>query len=181
VFQEIDLAAGCRQIGYPLVMKVIGPLHKTDLNGVRLNITDDQEAAEAWNDLMAIRDSRGALLQPMVTGPEVILGVGGEGDFGHLVMFGLGGIYAEALKDITFGLAPLTLKEARRMIDGIRGHAIVEGTRGQAGMDLDLLADMITRLGKLVADFPQIEEIDLNPVKGVGKNLYAVDARIIVA
>jgi acetyltransferase len=181
VFQEKDLAAGCRQIGYPLVMKVIGPLHKTDLNGVRLNITDDQEAAEAWNDLMAIRDSRGALLQPMVTGPEVILGVGGEGDFGHLVMFGLGGIYAEALKDITFGLAPLTLKEARRMIDGIRGHAIVEGTRGQAGMDLDLLADMITRLGKLVADFPQIEEIDLNPVKGVGKNLYAVDARIIVA
>lgn len=180
IFQEKDLAAGCDRIGYPLAMKVIGPLHKTDLHGVRLNIADHEEAAPAWKELMTIPDSQGVMLQPMITGPEVILGVGSEGDFGHLVMFGLGGIHAEALKDVSFALAPLSLKQARRMIDNIRGRAIIEGTRGQAGMDLDLLADMITRLGRLVADFPQIEEIDLNPVKGTHKKLYAVDARIIV-
>ena len=117
----------------------------------------------------------------MIGGLEVILGASREGEFGHLVMFGLGGIYAEVLKDVNFALAPLSLDESLRMIRGIRSYAVLEGVRGEAGMDIDVLADNIQRLGRLVSDFPRIKEIDLNPIKGVDADLYAVDARIILA
>jgi acetyltransferase len=116
----------------------------------------------------------------MVDGQEAIIGASREGDFGHLVMFGLGGIYAEVLKDVQFGLAPLSKAEGRRMVCGIQSYALLEGMRGEAGMDIDVLADYVQRLGCLVNDFPQIKEIDLNPVKGINSDLYAVDARIIV-
>jgi acetyltransferase len=180
IFQEDQLMHGCRRVGYPLVMKVIGPLHKTDVGGVKLGIGNDAEALAAWKDLLQLPDAHGVLLQPMIGGLEVILGASREGDFGHLVMFGLGGIYAEVLKDVKFALAPLSRKESLRMIRGIQSYALLEGVRGEAGMDIDVLADNIQRLGWLVSDFPRIKEIDLNPIKGVGADLYAVDARIIV-
>ncbi|MGD9369730.1 MAG: acetate--CoA ligase family protein, partial [Desulfobacteraceae bacterium] len=120
------------------------------------------------------------LIQPMVSGTEVILGASREGDFGHLVMFGLGGIYTEVLKDVQFSLAPLSEDESLRMIRGIRSYAILEGIRGEPGMDIDVLADNAQRLSRLVHDFPRIKEIDLNPIKGTGTDLYAVDARIII-
>jgi acetyltransferase len=161
-------------------MKVNGPLHKTDAGGVKLNIGDDAQALNAWKALSAIPAARGVLLQPKIDGMEAILGANREGDFGHLVMFGLGGIYAEALQDVQFALAPLTHSECLRMIRGIQSYAVLKGSRGQPGMDTDALALQIERLGRLVSDFPCIEEIDLNPVKGVGADLYAVDARIIV-
>jgi acyl-CoA synthetase (NDP forming) len=176
-----ELTAGCRQVQYPLVMKVIGPLHKTDLGGVKLGIASDEGAAEAWDELMAIPDARGVLLQPMIQGSEVILGASREGDFGHLVMFGLGGIYAEVLKDVRFALAPLDEAESLHMIRSIRAYPVLEGVRGESGMDIMVLADNLQRLGRLVADFPEIAEIDINPLKGSGTGLYAVDARIIVA
>ncbi len=181
VFQEDRLAAACRQVGYPLAMKVIGPLHKTDVGGVKLGIGSDADAAAAWNALVQIPEARGVLLQPMIGGLEVILGASREGDFGHLVMFGLGGVYAEALKDVKFALAPLSRDESLHMIRGIQSYALLQGVRGGAGMDIDILANNIQRLGRLVSDFPQIKEIDLNPVKGIGADLYAVDARIIIA
>jgi acetyltransferase len=177
---KADLAAGCRRLGFPLVMKVIGPLHKTDVGGVRLNITSDSEAETTWDQLMAIPTARGVLLQPMVDGLEVILGVSREGEFGHLLMFGLGGIHTEVLKDVRFALAPLSQGEARRMIDAIRGRALLDGVRGGPAMNIDRLVDFLVRLGCLVSDFPQIAEIDLNPVKGSLARLLAVDARIIV-
>jgi acetyltransferase len=180
IFQVEDLEAGCRKAGYPLVMKVIGPLHKTDVGGVKLGIINSAEALDAWRALLQIPDAQGVLVQPMISGQEVILGTSREGEFGHLVMFGLGGIYAEAIKDVKFALAPLSRDESLRMIQGIRSHALLQGVRGKAGMDIDVLADNLQRLGRLVADFPVIKEIDLNPVKGTGRNLYAVDARIIV-
>ena len=180
VFEAENLVAGCRQVGYPLVMKVIGPLHKTDVGGVKLGIASDEDARLAWTHLLAIPDAKGVLLQPMIGGQEVILGASREGDFGHLVMFGLGGIYAEVLKDVKFALAPLSKGESLRMIRGIQSYRLLEGVRGEAGMDIDILADNVQRLGRLVSDFPQIVEIDLNPIKGVGKDLFAVDARIIV-
>jgi acyl-CoA synthetase (NDP forming) len=180
VFQPERLTAACRQVGFPLAMKVIGLLHKTDAGGVRLGIADAGQALAAWEDLLRIPDARGVLIQPMVGGLEVILGASREGEFGHLVMFGLGGIYTEVLKDVTFALAPLTRNESLRMIRGIRSYAVLEGVRGGAGMDMEVLADYLQRLGRLVGDFPRIKEIDLNPVKGFGGDLYAVDARIIV-
>jgi acyl-CoA synthetase (NDP forming) len=181
VFQQEALIPGCRQVGYPLAMKVIGPLHKTDVGGVRIGITDDTQALEAWQALIRVPEAQGVLIQPMIDGPEVILGASREGDFGHLVMFGLGGIFAEALKDAHFALAPLSRDESLRLIQGIQGQAIINGVRGQAGMNMEVLADLLQRLGRLVCDFPRIKEIDLNPIKGINTQLYAVDARIIVA
>ncbi|MGD9366311.1 MAG: acetate--CoA ligase family protein, partial [Desulfobacteraceae bacterium] len=170
----------CAQVGFPLAMKVIGPLHKTDVGGVKLGIADNDDARRSWDDMFTIENAEGVLLQPMIGGIEVILGASREGDFGHLIMFGLGGIYTEVLKDVQFALAPLTKAESRRMIRGIRSYAILQGVRGEAGMDIDVLADHVQRLSLLVHDFPQIDEIDLNPVKGTGVDLYAVDARIIL-
>ncbi len=177
---ENHLAEGCRCLGFPLAMKVIGPLHKTDVGGVRLGIKNPEEAIAAWEALMAIPEARGVLLQPMIDGLEVILGASREDDFGHLVMFGLGGIHIEVLKDVRFALAPLSGVEAKRLIDGIRGRALLDGVRGAEGMDTAVLVDFLVRLGRLVADFPEIGEIDLNPVKGFGDCLLAIDARIII-
>ncbi|NTW88731.1 MAG: CoA-binding protein [Desulfobulbaceae bacterium] len=179
--REDQVVGACRQLGFPLAMKVIGPLHKTDVGGVLLGIASESEALAAWAALMAIPMARGVLLQPMIGGLEVILGASREGDFGHLVMFGLGGIHTEVLKDVRFALAPLSVTEARCLIDGIRGRALLDGVRGGPGMDTALLADLLVRLGRLVADFPEIGEIDVNPVKGSGDRLLAVDARIIIA
>ena len=176
-----ELESGCRQVGFPLAMKVIGPLHKSDVGGVRLGIADEAQALEAWRMLMQIPAAAGVLVQPMIGGLEVILGAARKGDFGHLIMFGLGGIHAEVLKDVQFALAPLTGDEAMRMIRAIRALPILEGVRGQPGLSIALLADQLMRLARLVADFPQIAEIDLNPVKGTGDHLVAVDARIIVS
>ena len=180
VQRQNDLRKMSSKVGYPQAMKVIGPLHKTDVGGVLLHIEDEHSAAGAWQKLMRIPGARGVLVQQMITGSEVILGASEEGEFGHLVMFGMGGIYAEVLKDVQFNLAPLSADECRSMIRSIRGHAIVDGVRGEEGMDEDVLADYTQRLGRLVSDFPQIGEIDLNPIKGVGTELYVVDARILV-
>ncbi len=180
VQEEKYLSENCRRLGFPLAMKVIGPLHKTDVGGVRLGINSETEALAAWSSLMAIPEARGVLLQPMIGGLEVILGASREGDFGHLLMFGLGGIHTEVLKDVRFALAPISQAEAGLLINGIRGRALLDGVRGAVGMDTAVLADFLVRLGRLVADFPEISEIDLNPVKGFGDHLLAVDARIIV-
>jgi len=177
-FEEMQRA--CEMIGYPLVMKVLGPLHKSDLGGVRLGITDLDTAERAWRDLTGIKDARGVLIQPMVEGTEVILGASRAGDLGHLVMFGLGGIYTEVLKDVAFALAPLAREECRAMVTAIRSYPILEGVRGQEGVSVERLADHVERLGRLVFDFPAIGEIDLNPLKGIGSELYVVDARIIL-
>lgn len=165
---------------FPWAMKVMGPLHKTDRGGVRLGIQSLAEARSAWDDLMRIEGAGGCLLQPMVAGSEVLIGAQREADFGHLVAFGLGGIYTETLKDVSFSLAPLSPAEASRMIRSLRSFPLLEGVRGQPGMDLDLLADWLLRIGLLVADFPVIQEMDLNPVKGFGRQLFVVDSRIVL-
>jgi acetyltransferase len=167
-------------MGYPQAMKVLGPLHKSDLGGVKLGIADAAAAKKAWHDLMRIKDARGVLIQPMVEGTEVILGASRAGELGHLVMFGLGGIYTEVLGDVTFALAPLAGEECREMVKGIRSYPILEGLRGQKGVSVERLADYLECLGRLVFDFPVIGEIDINPLKGSGGALYVVDARIVL-
>lgn len=181
VHRHTDLGRVSREVGYPQAMKVIGPLHKTDVGGVVLEINDGDSALEAWNRLNQIPDAEGVLVQQMIHGTEVILGSSKEDEFGHLVMVGLGGIYAETLRDVQFTLAPVSADESRTMLASIRGRDLIQGVRGEAGMDENVLADYIQRLGRLVSDFPQIAEIDLNPIKGGGSDLYVVDARIIIA
>jgi len=179
VFDENDLSSACKEVGFPLVMKIIGPLHKSDVGGVRTGINSFEEAEQVWRSLANIKGVSGVLVQKMVPGIEVILGAKREEGFGHLIMFGLGGIYTEVLKDISFALAPLAKEESLRMIRGIKALPILEGVRGEKGISLDLLSEYLIRLSLLVNDFPQIEEIDLNPVKGFESELCVVDARVI--
>jgi len=173
-----DLAAA--GIPFPWAMKVMGPLHKSDLGGVRLGIRSLPEAGSAWDGLMAIPGALGCLVQEMVPGNEVILGANREEGFGHLVAFGLGGVYAEALRDVRFALAPLAREEAAQLVRSIRAFPILRGIRGQTGMDVEQLTDWLVRIARLVTDFPQIRELDLNPVKGQGARLCVVDARVLV-
>jgi acetyltransferase len=128
---------------------------------------------------MQIHGAEGVLIQKVVSGVEVILGAVKEEGFGHLVMFGLGGIHTEVLRDVRFALAPLGHDEALNMVRGIRAFPLLEGVRGESGMSLDVLVDYLIRLSLLVEDFPEISEIDLNPVKGTGDDLFVVDARIL--
>ncbi|MFW5490213.1 MAG: acetate--CoA ligase family protein [Desulfovibrio sp.] len=174
-----DLQGVAQTIPFPWVMKVEGPLHKTDVGGVKLNITDAAQAEVVYDELMALPDAVGVLVQQMVQGTEVIVGIKREEPFGALTAFGLGGIYAEALKDIQFRLAPLAKEEALGMIQSIAAFPIIKGVRGEEGLDMDLLSDQLMRVSFLAADFPQIVEMDINPLKGSGSRLYAVDARII--
>ncbi len=167
-------------IPFPWVMKVMGPLHKSDVGGVKLGIGTIDEARAAWEALMRIEGAAGCVVQQMVPGTEVIIGANREEGYGHLIAFGLGGIYTEALKDVQFRLAPLSRHEAVGMIHGIHAFPLIEGVRGQPGMDLRRLEDMLLRVSLLVTHFPQIREMDLNPVKGYGAELFAVDARIII-
>jgi len=175
-----ELKTACKTIGFPLAIKVLGPLHKSDIGGVRLGITGMGEAEQAWHELMSIPGAAGVVVQKMVGGIEVILGASRAEGLGHLVMFGLGGIYTEVLKDVRFALAPLSREECREMVTGIRGYPILEGIRGQEGISVEVLTGYIERLGRLVSDFPAINEIDLNPLKGCGEGVYVVDARMIL-
>lgn len=164
---------------FPWVMKVMGPLHKSDLGGVVIGVTLDN-AEDVFNNLMKIQDARGVLVQETISGPEVIMGLSREEGFGHLVAFGLGGVLAEALKDMKFGLGPLSQGEARQMVRSIRALPILKGYRGQPGMDLEVLSDLLIRVSLLGRDVPRIKELDINPLKGVRSQLAAVDVRIIL-
>jgi acyl-CoA synthetase (NDP forming) len=150
------------------------------VGGVQVGIQSLEGARSSWDQLVQIQDASGCLVQEMVTGTEVLIGAKREDGFGHLVAFGLGGIYTEALKDITFALARLSEEEAERMIRSMRAFPLIQGVRGQPGLDIELLSDWLIRISMLVDDFPHIRELDLNPVKGSGTDLYVVDARVIV-
>ena len=174
-----DLAELASQCPPPWVMKVIGPLHKTELGGVVTGV-ELAGAKDVFDDLMKIKDARGVLVQETVSGPEVLMGLSREGEFGHLVACGMGGVLAEALGDVKFGLSPLSPEEAARMIGSIRALAVLKGYRGRPGMNLDLLADLLVRVSLLGRDIPHLKELDINPLKGVNDNLAAVDVRMIL-
>ena len=176
--KELDGLAG--EIPFPWVMKVTGPLHKSDLGGVMAGIQDLTAARAAWDRLMSIDQATGVMVQQTVSGNELILGLSRQDAFGHLVAFGLGGIYAETLGDVKFALAPLSKEEARRMILGTRAIRVIEGVRGQEEMDIEVLTDLLVRVSLLARDVPRIQEMDINPLKGEGTALLAVDVRIIM-
>ncbi len=168
----------CQQIGYPVAMKVVGVLHKTDVGGVMLNIADEQQAAEAFEKIMAIDGAEGVLIQPMVSGIELFIGAKAEEKFGHIVMAGLGGIFVEVLKDVNSALAPVSMEEALWMLDNLKGKKLLEGVRGSAGVDKQQFAKIIVKTGQLVTVAPEIAEMDINPLLASGEKIYAVDARI---
>lgn len=168
------------KLGFPLVMKVIGPLHKTEVGGVALGITTKEQVAGTFDKMMRIPDATGVLLQPMISGTELFLGAKREDKFGHLVLCGLGGIFVEILKDVQIGLAPLSMNESLVMIRSIKAHDLIKGVRGKQGVSEERFAEIITRLSALVSAAPEIAEMDINPLLGIGDKIYAVDARIRV-
>jgi len=193
VATSAEQAAGIAdQIGYPVVLKIWSPdiIHKSDVGGVKVGLNSAQQVMDAF-DLMMYRiprklpqaDILGVLVQEMCTGGrEVILGMHRDPRFGPMLMFGMGGILVEVLKDVAFYLAPLTAEEAREMLVRTRTYQILQGVRGQEGVDIDALAEGLQRLSQLVTEFPQIQEMDINPyiVGPPGTTPVAVDARISV-
>lgn len=167
-----------REIGYPIAMKVIGPVHKTDVGGVALDIKDDAAMAAEFNRMIHIKDTTAILLQPMLKGTEIFTGAKREGDFGTLVMCGLGGIFIEALKDVTSELAPVSAENAEKMIRRIKGSGIMKGIRGMEGVNIPQFAETVSRVSALCIAAPEIAEMDLNPLLGNGSGVTAVDARI---
>jgi len=163
---------------YPVVMKVVGPVHKSDVGGVILDISSDKELETTFDKLMKIKDADAVLIQPMVKGMELFVGAKFEERFGHLILVGLGGIFIEALKDVAAGLAPLNKNESLSMIRSLNSYKIIQGIRGQAGADEHVLADIMIKLSALLHYAPEITELDLNPLLADGKNIIAVDARI---
>jgi len=181
------------EIGYPVVMKIASPdiLHKTDVGGVKVGLEDAEEVRDAF-ELMTYRAERylpdarlwGCQIQEMAPpgGVEVLVGMNRDPQFGPLVTFGLGGIYVEVLKDVTFRVAPFTVRDAKNMLREIRTHSLLDGVRGKPPVDKDAIVDTILRIGQLVTDFPAITELDINPliVYPEGQGAIAIDMRLIL-
>jgi len=187
-----EAVAAAESIGYPVVMKIASPdiLHKSDIGGVRLNIRDADQVRDSF-DLLVYRAQRymadariwGVLVQEMVSrGKEIIIGANRDPQFGPLLMFGLGGIYVEVLKDVTFRIAPLSRREASEMMDEIQSYHLLRGVRGEKPADLEAIIDTILRVSQLVTDFPEIVEMDINPltVHEEGRGAVAVDMRFVL-
>ncbi len=175
--REEAVAAG-GELGYPLAMKVVGPVHKSDVGGVVLNVRDAAMLEREFDRMMQIRDTTAVLMQPMLSGMELFAGAKREDKFGHMVLCGMGGIFIEVLKDVATGLCPLNRDEALEMIRSLKGFAILEGVRGQEGVHLETYAAILTRLSALMEAAPEIFEMDLNPLLGSSQAVVAVDARI---
>ena len=173
--QALDFA---NEVGYPLVMKVVGPVHKSDVGGVTLNVRDIDTVAKEFDRLMAIKDTYAVEMYPMLDGTEVYIGAIRDPKFGHQVFFGLGGIFIEVLKDVQSALVPISAPEAKDMLTKLRGYKILQGVRGQQPVNIDVYAEQVARVAALVMAAPEIAEMDLNPLLGNPKNVVAVDARI---
>ncbi|HZD06074.1 MAG TPA: acetate--CoA ligase family protein, partial [Longimicrobiales bacterium] len=173
-------------IGYPVVLKLLSGdvVHKTDVGAVRVDVRDGAEVVRAYGEIEAAARNVGAsvagiLVETYLTGGrETIVGMAGDPVFGPLLMFGLGGIYVEALRDVAFRVQPVSEVDAREMIDSIRGRGLLEGVRGEPGVDRECLAEVIQRVSQLVGDHPRIAELDINPFLAFPESGLAVDARI---
>jgi acetyltransferase len=187
-----EAVAIAEEIGYPVVLKIASPdiLHKTDVGGVKVNLGTATDVQDAF-DLMVYRAGRyvpgariwGCQVQQMVKGGrEVLLGMSRDPQFGPLVAFGLGGIYVEALKDVAFRVAPFSRQEAEEMIREIRSFPLLEGVRGEPPADFEAMVDALLKISRLVTDFPEIVELDINPlmVFDEGRGAMAIDMRLVL-
>lgn len=178
-------------LGYPVVLKVVSPdiAHKSDVGGVKLNLTDREAVGRAWDEIMgSVAASEpharidGVSVQRMAKpGIEVIVGMTSDPQFGPVMMFGLGGIMVEVLKDVSFRLVPLEEKDAAEMIDEIRARPILDGVRGQPPGDVAALRKLLLAVSRFVESHPEVRELDLNPVFVYPEGVVAVDARMVVA
>ena len=179
-----------KRIGFPVALKIASPdiIHKSDSGGVKLGLTNVTQAGNAYSEIMlSIRQKfpkarvQGVSVQKMARpGIEVIIGLSKDAQFGPVLMFGLGGILVEVLKDVSFRIVPLTRKDAEEMIREIKGYPLLQGYRGQEPADIPFLEQLIVKVSELAEQYPQIEELDLNPIFAYKDSAIAVDARIVL-
>jgi len=185
VYRKEDLQQAIEKTGFPAAMKVISPeiSHKSDVGGVILHIDSLKKAEEAYDRVMRLNQENrtGVLLQEMISsGKEIILGAKRDPSFGPVVLFGLGGIYVEVLKEISLRVAPINRSEAAEMISELKGASILKGVRGERPSDIEAIVEMLLKLSQLMVDYPEIEGIDINPVMVLENGTVAVDARILL-
>jgi len=186
-----EAVAAADRVGYPVVLKILSPdiAHKSDAGGVKVGPGSAAEVEAAFAEIMASVKERepearieGVAVQRMApAGTEVIVGMSKDPQFGPVMMFGLGGIFVEVLKDVAFRIVPLEAKDAREMVRDIKGFPVLEGVRGQEPADLEALEGLILKVSEFVEAHPEIDELDLNPVFAYKDGVIAVDARIVVA
>jgi len=179
-----------KEMGFPVVLKIASPdiVHKSDSGGVRLGIANATQASKAYSEIMSSIKQRypsaiihGLTVQKMARlGIEVIVGMSKDPQFGPVLMFGLGGILVELLKDVSFRIVPITKRDAAEMIREIKGYPLLKGYRGQEPANIDMLEDLIVRVSRFVEQTPEIKELDLNPIFAYKDRVVAVDARIIL-
>jgi len=172
------LLSVAKKTGYPLALKVVGPVHKSDVGGVTLNIRSEKHLEAEFSRMMKIKGVKAVLVQQMLSGTELFIGAKYEPRFGHIILCGLGGIFVEVLGDVSSGLAPLTFGEAESMIRSLKSYKIIKGTRGKPGINESKFAEIIVRLSSLLRYATEIKEMDLNPLIGSMENITVVDARI---
>ena len=175
---KAELTAFAEKVGYPVVAKVVGPVHKSDVGGVALNIRTADHLGMEFDRMMLIEGATGIMVQKMLRGRELFIGAKYEPRFGHIVLCGLGGIFVEVLKDVSSGLAPLSYEEAYSMIHSLKAYKIIKGTRGQKGLNERKYAEIIVRLSTLLRFATEIKEMDINPLLADENDVVAVDARI---
>ena len=178
VTSAAEASEAAARLGFPVVMKVVGPVHKSDVGGVVLNVKNESTVIAEFERMIRIKDTTAVLIQPMLSGIELFVGAKHEPAFGHLILCGMGGIFIEVLKDVSSGLAPLTHDESLVMIRNLKSYKIIRGVRGQQGVNESLFADVMVKLSALLAVAPEIVELDFNPLLGTPDKVTAVDARI---
>ena len=175
-----EILSAAISMGFPVVAKVTGPVHKSDIGGVALNIRTEKLLSVEFDRLISLPEATAVMVQPMLLGKELFIGAKYEPKFGHVILCGLGGIFVEVLEDVSSGLAPLNYGEAYSMIRSLKSYKIIKGTRGQDGIDEDKFADTIVRLSSLLRYVTEIKELDLNPLIGSKNRVTVVDARIFI-
>ncbi len=180
ISKESALANACKKFGFPLAMKIYSPkiTHKTDIGGIKLNIQNLEEAKTAFRQLSGISGFKGAYLQKMLSGTEIIIGGKLDAQFGPVVLFGLGGIYVELLKDVSMRVCPISEKDAEEMIGEIKGYALLSGARGKQKANIPKIKSYLLRVSKLMMK-EKIAELDINPLFATGNEVLAVDARVV--
>ncbi|MDH7508475.1 MAG: acetate--CoA ligase family protein [Methanomassiliicoccales archaeon] len=178
-----------RRIGYPVAMKIVSPqiVHKTEFGGVRLNIANDEDVKSAFDEMFSSArkrlgdfDFRGVLVSEMVRGHEMIIGSTRDAQFGQMIMFGIGGINVEVFRDVSYRLVPIEEIDALEMISELKGKKLIEGYRGSERVDTNIVVSTLLAVSRLLCDFDEIEEMDLNPVFGNAKGVKVADARIFL-
>ncbi|MGA1977238.1 MAG: acetate--CoA ligase family protein [Bacteroidales bacterium] len=173
-----EISKLAKNVGFPLALKVVGPVHKSDVGGVTLNIKSLTHLEAEFSRMIKIKDVKAVLVQRMLSGTELFIGAKYEPKFGHVVLCGLGGIFVELVGDFSSGLAPLTFNEANSMIRSLKGYRILHGARGRPGINEQEFAEILVRLSSLLRYATEIKEMDLNPLIGSPEAITVVDARI---